>query len=323
MHRRKHSSFNTYGVESQKAPEFDGPVEVAKGDVHGNEDDIGWVAEEVAPKLYSLAENEGPRCQRDQKSLPFIGRPLLRCLVPRIEDKAIVWKCPCSDCRLEDRVCAPWLGPVLRLVADNCFRIQLGYLPPVVSFDEQAGQIAAPVAANPSETLAKIFRTIFECGLHLGFLVILHADFPIVCIKPAGDEIVVVGIELACPPLFVGKSVGEGLVLQDAAAIRSTASGKTWQTAVDVETCRAIEVAAFQVCRTQEIPHTDILRSLQSLRGTDATHLRVLEWRQHPLHHLFRPDDIVVNKDGEFRSDLWDGPAHLSTFVRFPDAEDS
>jgi hypothetical protein len=127
-----------------------------------------------------------------------------------------------------------------------------------VSFDEQTGQIAAPVAANPSETLAEIFRTIFECGLHLGFLVILHADFPIVCIKPAGNEIVIVGIQLARPPLFVGKSVGESLVLQDAAAIRSTASGETWQTAVDVETCRAIEVAAFKVCRAQEIPHTDI-----------------------------------------------------------------
>jgi hypothetical protein len=47
MHRRKHSNFNTYGVESQKAPEFDGPVEVAKGDVHGNEDDIGLLKTKV------------------------------------------------------------------------------------------------------------------------------------------------------------------------------------------------------------------------------------------------------------------------------------
>jgi hypothetical protein len=45
----KSNDFETYGVESEKTPEFDGPVEVAKGNVHGNEDDIGWVAEEVAP----------------------------------------------------------------------------------------------------------------------------------------------------------------------------------------------------------------------------------------------------------------------------------
>jgi hypothetical protein len=125
MHLQKDNNFSTYGIESQKTPEFDGPVEIAKGNVHGNEDDIGWVAEEVAPKLYSLAENEGPCRQRDQKSLPFIGRPLLGRLVPRVEDKAIVWKRPCGDCRLKDRICAPWLGPVLKLMAEDCLRIEV------------------------------------------------------------------------------------------------------------------------------------------------------------------------------------------------------
>jgi hypothetical protein len=120
MHLQKDNNFSTYGIESQKTPEFDGPVEIAKGNVHGNEDDIGWVAEEVAPKLY-----EGPCRQRDQKSLPFIGRPLLGRLVPRVEDKAIVWKRPCGDCRLKDRICAPWLGPVLKLMAEDCLRIEV------------------------------------------------------------------------------------------------------------------------------------------------------------------------------------------------------
>ena len=107
------NNFGTYGIESQEAPEFDAPVEISKGDIHRNEDDIGWVAEEVAPKLDSLAEDEGPCCQRDQKRLPLIGLPLLRCLVPRVEDEAIVGQCPCGDCRLKDRVSAPWLSPAL------------------------------------------------------------------------------------------------------------------------------------------------------------------------------------------------------------------
>ena len=138
-------------------------------------------------------------------------------------------------------------------------------LPPVVSLDKQAGQIAAPVAANPAETLTEEFRTILKSGLHLSLLVILHADFPIVCIKPASDEVVIIGVELTGSPLFVGEAVGESLVLEDAAAVCSTASGEARETAVDVKTCRAVEVTAFQVCRSQEIPHTDVLPSLQSL----------------------------------------------------------
>ena len=143
--------------------------------------------------------------------------------------------------------------------------MKFGYLPPVVSFDEQAGQIAAPVAANPAKALIEEFGTILKSSLHLSLLVILHADFPIVCIKPARDEVVVVGVELTGSPLFVGKSVGKSLVLEDAATVGSTASGEAWKTTVDVEACRAIEVTAFQVCRSQEIPHANILRSLQSL----------------------------------------------------------
>jgi hypothetical protein len=50
----------TYGIESQETPKFDAPVEVAEGNVHGNEDNIRWVAEEVAPEFDSLTENKGP-----------------------------------------------------------------------------------------------------------------------------------------------------------------------------------------------------------------------------------------------------------------------
>jgi hypothetical protein len=91
-------------------------VEVSEGDVDGDEYNVGRVAEEVAPKLDSLAEDKRPQGQGDKEGLSLIGWPRLRCLVPRVEDKAVVRKSPCSDSRLEYGIGAPRLGPVLRLV---------------------------------------------------------------------------------------------------------------------------------------------------------------------------------------------------------------
>ena len=87
-------------------------MEVAEGNVHGDEDNIGWVAEEVAPKFDSLAKHKGPCGQCNHERLPLVCRPLLSCLKPRVEDEEIVGECPCGDGRLEDRIGAPWLGPV-------------------------------------------------------------------------------------------------------------------------------------------------------------------------------------------------------------------
>jgi hypothetical protein len=105
------NNLNTHSIESQETPEFDAAVEVTKGNIHRNEDDIGRVAEEMSPKLDSLAENKGPCCQCDQKRLPLIGWPLLGCLVPRVEDEAVVRECPSGYCCLKDGIGAPRLGP--------------------------------------------------------------------------------------------------------------------------------------------------------------------------------------------------------------------
>lgn len=106
----------TYSVECQKTPEFDTSVEVSEGDVDGDEHNVGWVAEEMAPELDGLAEDEGPQCQGDKERLSLFGWPRLRCFVPRVEDEAVVRECPCGDSRLEYGISAPWLGPALRLV---------------------------------------------------------------------------------------------------------------------------------------------------------------------------------------------------------------
>jgi hypothetical protein len=65
----------TYSVECQETPELDTSVEVTEGDVDGNEHNVGWVAEEVAPKLDGLAEDKCPQRQGDEEGLPFFGWP--------------------------------------------------------------------------------------------------------------------------------------------------------------------------------------------------------------------------------------------------------
>jgi len=91
-------------------------VEVSEGDVDGDEHDVGRVAEEVTPELDSLAEDKRPQGQGDKEGLSLIGWPRLRCLVPRVEDEAVVRKSPCGDSCLEYGIGAPGLSPVLRLV---------------------------------------------------------------------------------------------------------------------------------------------------------------------------------------------------------------
>jgi len=59
------------------------------------------------------------------------------------------------------------------------------------------------------------------------------------------------------------------------------------------------------------------------LRSAYAAHLLVLERGQHPLQDCRRPDDIVVGKDGDFSSNLWDSLAHLATLVGLWDTDDS
>lgn len=93
-------------------------MEVSKGDVDRDEDDVGRVAEEVTPKLDGLAENEGPQGQSDEERLPVVRLPGLGCHVPGVEDKAVVGERPGGNCRLENRVGAPRLSTAM-LVNDR------------------------------------------------------------------------------------------------------------------------------------------------------------------------------------------------------------
>ena len=50
-------------------------MEVPEGDIDGDEDNVGRVAEEVAPKLHSLAEDKRPQGQGDEEGLSLVRWP--------------------------------------------------------------------------------------------------------------------------------------------------------------------------------------------------------------------------------------------------------
>lgn len=50
----------TYRVQGEETLKFDDSVIIAESDVEWNVDYVGWITDEMAPKLDSLAEHEGP-----------------------------------------------------------------------------------------------------------------------------------------------------------------------------------------------------------------------------------------------------------------------
>lgn len=115
--------------------------------------------------------------------------------------------------------------------------------------------------------------------------------------------------------------MGESLVLQDAATICHRAARQTGQSTVDVQTCRTIKVTTFEISRSQKAPDADILRSFQSLRRANTSHFDILKWCEHPIEHLGRPNDIIVDKDGDLGRHFGDGPTHLSALIGFSNAQ--
>lgn len=91
-------------------------------------------------------------------------------------------------------------------------------IPPDVSFTEQAGDIAAPVAPSPAEALLQKLGVVLKSRLHFTLWMILHVVLPSMRQQPAGNEIVIVGIQLVLaaetPPL-IREAARESWVLQD------------------------------------------------------------------------------------------------------------
>ena len=120
---------------------------------------------------------------------------------------------------------------------------------------KHTGQIASPIASDPSEALAQIFRAVFERRLDFGLLVILHGDLVAMSIHPSSDEVIIVSVQLTSSPLLVCEAVSEFFRLQDITAVCDGSTGETGEAAIDMQTCGAVEVAAFQVSGSQEAPN--------------------------------------------------------------------
>ena len=87
-------------------------------------------------------------------------------------------------------------------------------------------------------------------SLNAGGIGGLNGDFPFMCDHPAGDEVVVVGVEGADAveeDAFGGECVEEGLGFEDARAVGGGAAGYDEDTAVDAVGCGDFKVVAFEV----------------------------------------------------------------------------
>jgi hypothetical protein len=114
-----------------------------------------------------------------------------------------------------------------------------------MSLDKHARQVAPPVAAYPAQTLFQVLWTIFKGCLNFTSLVVLHGNLPAIHIHPASDEVVVVGVELEISPCLVREAISESIVLQYTGTVRNCPARETRQSTINVETCRAVEIASF------------------------------------------------------------------------------
>jgi len=106
--------------------------------------------------------------------------------------------------------------------------------PPVVTLCEQGGEVGPPVTADPAKALAEILGTILKRGLDFSLFVILHTNFPVVTVEPSCNEVVVVGVELACSPSFVGEVMRESILLKDATPVGHGTSGEAGKSTIDM-----------------------------------------------------------------------------------------
>src|ERR1700761_6488494 len=98
--------------------------------------------------------------------------------------------------------------------------------------------------------------------------------------------------------------------------------GETRKAAIYKCARRAVPVSPDQVCCAQEVPYVWVLLPPQALVRPDSSHMRVAERREHPRQEGRRPAYVVVCKDSDFCCYMWKCLAHLTSLIRFWDAQD-
>lgn len=194
-------------------------------------------------------------------------------------------------------------------------RFAFGDLQPHVQL-AQAGQIAPPVAAHPSQALAEVLLVVFQRRLHLALAVVLQLYLPVVREQPSRDEVVVVGIqEVVASPRFVGEAVGEVWILQDFRAVGDCPPRQTGKPAVEPIACRTVKGPPHKVDGTQELPDVVSVLSAELLVRSHAADACIFKRCQHPFVEFLRQPHVVVQQQCDLSSHLWDCSGKLASFV--------
>lgn len=204
------------------------------------------------------------------------------------------------------------------------------HLLPNVLFVKHGSQIAPPIASGPASALLQETRVVLEGSQHLRLRVVLHISFPTMRNHPAGDKVIIVGVELVLPPppLLIGESVSEALILQDSRPIRNRASRHAGKATVHMGRCAAVEVPALQVQGAEEAPDAlgegGLASAAEALAGDDAAVLLVLfERSQDPGEEGAGPAHVVIGQEGDGGADFGDGAGHLTALVGVHDGEET
>jgi hypothetical protein len=156
-------------------------------------------------------------------------------------------------------------------------------------------------------------------------LAALDIGAPAVRDHPAGEELVVAGVELVfSEPKVVGEAVEELGVLEDDGAVSSGAAGKTGEATVDVSGAGDFDVANGETEGGEDLPDGHaVADGLDALAGADAADLLVLEAGEDGWEQGRGPDGVVVGEEDDVCGCVLDAVAHLETLVGKGDGEDT
>lgn len=152
---------------------------------------------------------------------------------------------------------------------------------------EHARHVAPPIAPSPPETLSQEFRIVLQGRLDLRFLVILIPNPLPVRNQPPRDKIIVICVELiSTKPFLVRKALNKCRIFQDTGPVCNGPPRETGNPSVHVHARGAVEIAPFQVQRSQKAPQTltegRALRASQPLIRPDSPVSVLFQRSQHP-----------------------------------------
>ena len=283
-------------------------MKIAKSKIPRQPPQIRRIPPQMRKRLDQLSQQDPPR-QRPQDLIGPSRKP--RRPRQRIHHRGVVEEGEVDETREEDGVHAPRPAPP----HDQAGRRA-----------EQAGGVAAPGGARPAQRLAEEARVGAERGLDEAVGGVLDLDAPPPPDLPAGDEVVVVGVEGAeeAEEEALAREGGEKVrVLQNARAVRGGAARDDEDAAVERVGGADLEVVPLQVQGADQVPKAGGAEeaggvAADALVRADDADAGVLEGREDAREEVERgPEDVVVYQDGDGGADVGEGMGDLVAFVGY------